>query len=158
MITGPALLLALLEGSVGAAVLALTALGLSLVFGVMRVINIAHGEFVMLGAVVAWWCSAELLGAHPLIGFMVDEDFERVCREMRLADGTVWPAELIVVDQGTNTDVATWIERLRGEGVRTTHVASRETGIAAAMNRGFERVGTPVVATTPPGARRAATR
>src|SRR4051794_14662114 len=68
---GPRLLLAFLEGSVEASVLALTALGLSLVFGVMRVINIAHGEFVMLGAVIAWWCSADLLGAHPLIGFLV---------------------------------------------------------------------------------------
>src|SRR4051812_19717425 len=65
------LLIALLEGGVGAAVLALTALGLSLVFGVMRVINIAHGEFVMLGAVFAWWFSADLLGAHPLLGFLV---------------------------------------------------------------------------------------
>jgi branched-chain amino acid transport system permease protein len=71
MITGPALLLALMEGSVDAAVLALTALGLSLVFGVMRVINIAHGEFVMLGAVIVWWCSAELLGAHPAMGFLL---------------------------------------------------------------------------------------
>ena len=71
MITGPALLLALMEGAVGAAVLALTALGLSLVFGVMRVINIAHGEFVMLGAIIAWWCSAELLGAHPALGFLL---------------------------------------------------------------------------------------
>ena len=34
--------------------LALTALGLSLVFGVMRVVNVAHGEFFMLGAVLAW--------------------------------------------------------------------------------------------------------
>jgi branched-chain amino acid transport system permease protein len=66
----PTLLLALLEGTVGAAVLALTALGLSLVFGVMRVINIAHGEFVMLGAIIAWWCSAELLGAYPAVGFL----------------------------------------------------------------------------------------
>jgi branched-chain amino acid transport system permease protein len=71
MVTGPALLLALMEGTVDAAVLALTALGLSLVFGVMRVINIAHGEFVMLGAIIAWWCSAELLGAHPAIGFLL---------------------------------------------------------------------------------------
>src|SRR5439155_3293777 len=71
MITAPALLLALMEGAVGAAVLALTALGLSLVFGVMRVINIAHGEFVMLGAIVAWWCSADLLGGHPLLGFLL---------------------------------------------------------------------------------------
>jgi branched-chain amino acid transport system permease protein len=52
---GPFLLLALLEGTVMAAVLALTAVGLSLVFGVMRVVNVAHGEFYMLGAVVAWF-------------------------------------------------------------------------------------------------------
>jgi branched-chain amino acid transport system permease protein len=69
MTIGPVLLLALLEGAVGAAVLAVTALGLSLVFGVMRVINIAHGEFVMLGAVIAWWCSAELAAGDPLAGF-----------------------------------------------------------------------------------------
>jgi branched-chain amino acid transport system permease protein len=38
-------------------VLALTALGLSLVFGVMRIVNVAHGEFFMLGAVAAWYVS-----------------------------------------------------------------------------------------------------
>jgi branched-chain amino acid transport system permease protein len=43
---------------VGALVLALTALGLSLVFGVMRIVNVAHGEFFMLGAVVTWYVSA----------------------------------------------------------------------------------------------------
>ncbi|RMH45858.1 MAG: branched-chain amino acid ABC transporter permease [Alphaproteobacteria bacterium] len=51
---GPHLMLAAIEGAVAAAVLALTALGLSLVFGVMRVVNVAHGEFFMLGAVLAW--------------------------------------------------------------------------------------------------------
>ena len=55
MISGPYLLLALMEGTVMAAVLALTAVGLSLVFGVMRVVNVAHGEFFMLGAVLAWF-------------------------------------------------------------------------------------------------------
>lgn len=65
---GPYLLLATLEGSVTAAVLALTAIGLSLVFGVMRVVNVAHGEFFMLGAVLAWWI-AHTLGAHPALGF-----------------------------------------------------------------------------------------
>ena len=48
---GAHLFLALLEGTVGALVLALTALGLSLVFGVMRIVNVAHGEFFMLGYV-----------------------------------------------------------------------------------------------------------
>lgn len=65
---GPYLLLASLEGLVTAAVLALTALGLSLVFGVMRIVNVAHGEFFMLGAVVAWW-AASLVSGHPALGF-----------------------------------------------------------------------------------------
>jgi branched-chain amino acid transport system permease protein len=51
-------------------VLALTALGLSLVFGVMRVVNVAHGEFFMLGAVLAWWI-ASLATGHPAIGFLL---------------------------------------------------------------------------------------
>jgi branched-chain amino acid transport system permease protein len=66
---GPMLLLATLEGLVMAAVLALTALGLSLVFGVMRVVNVAHGEMFMLGAVVAWGVSTAFAG-HPSIGFI----------------------------------------------------------------------------------------
>ncbi|MDP6344645.1 MAG: branched-chain amino acid ABC transporter permease, partial [Alphaproteobacteria bacterium] len=67
---GPHLFLALLEGTVTAFVLALTALGLSLVFGVMRVVNVAHGEFFMLGAVLAWWCTS-LVGPSPLLGFLL---------------------------------------------------------------------------------------
>ena len=66
---GPHLLLATIEGAVGAAVLALTALGLSLVFGVMRVVNVAHGEFYMLGAVVAWFVAGHV-GTHPALGFV----------------------------------------------------------------------------------------
>jgi len=70
---GPHLFLALLEGTVGALTLALTALGLSLVFGVMRIVNVAHGEFFMLGAVVTWYVSTTTgsyllaLGAAPLV-------------------------------------------------------------------------------------------
>ncbi|MFN3548973.1 MAG: branched-chain amino acid ABC transporter permease [Mesorhizobium sp.] len=67
---GPHLLLATLEGLVTSAVLALMALGLSLVFGVMRVVNVAHGEFFMLGAVLAWFFSTLVTG-HPAIGFLL---------------------------------------------------------------------------------------
>ncbi len=67
---GPHLLLALLEGTVSAFVLALTALGLSLVFGVMRVVNVAHGAFFMLGAVASWFC-ANLAGGPPALGFLL---------------------------------------------------------------------------------------
>lgn len=62
-------MLASLEGAVTAAVLALTAIGLSLVFGVMRVVNVAHGEFFMLGAVLAWWVASHV-GGPPALGFI----------------------------------------------------------------------------------------
>jgi branched-chain amino acid transport system permease protein len=65
---GPFLLLALMEGLVMAAVLALTAVGLSLVFGIMRVVNVAHGEFFMLGAIAAWFVTAFVPGP-PALGF-----------------------------------------------------------------------------------------
>jgi len=66
----PHLFLAVLEGTVSAFVLALTALGLSLVFGVMRIVNVAHGEFFMLGAVLAWAFSSRVTDM-PAIGFLL---------------------------------------------------------------------------------------
>jgi len=67
---GPFLLLALMEGLVTAAVLALTASGLSLVFGIMRVVNVAHGAFFMLGAVLAWFTTQWVPGP-PAVAFVV---------------------------------------------------------------------------------------
>jgi branched-chain amino acid transport system permease protein len=66
---GPFLLLALMEGAVMAAVLSLTAVGLSLVFGVLRVVNVAHGEFFMLGAVAAW-AVAQVVPGPPWMAFL----------------------------------------------------------------------------------------
>jgi branched-chain amino acid transport system permease protein len=66
MAFGPYLLLALMEGLVKAAVLALTAVGLSLVFGVMRVVNVAHGACVMLGAVLAYTVAQYIPGPAAL--------------------------------------------------------------------------------------------
>ncbi|TCL09492.1 amino acid/amide ABC transporter membrane protein 1 (HAAT family) [Shimia isoporae] len=66
---GPYLMLATLEGAVGAAVLALIASGLALVFGVMRVVNVAHGEFFMLGAVLAWFVASHVPGGNSAVGF-----------------------------------------------------------------------------------------
>lgn len=69
MAFGPFLLLALMEGIVTAAVLALAASGLSLVFGVMRVVNVAHGAFFMLGAVLAWAVASAVPGP-PALAFL----------------------------------------------------------------------------------------
>ena len=45
---------------------ALVAIGLNLQYGLMRVMNIAHGEFVMLGAYLAYWAYT-LTGVSPLV-------------------------------------------------------------------------------------------
>ena len=49
---------------------ALIAVGLTLIFGVMRVVNFAHGEFVMLGMYLAFWAFT-LLGLDPYVVLVV---------------------------------------------------------------------------------------
>ena len=68
----PYILLGILEGLVIAAVLALMAVGLNIVFGVLRIINIAHGEFFMLGAVIAWLITdsvMSIIGGQGIVSF-----------------------------------------------------------------------------------------
>jgi urea transport system permease protein len=48
-----------------ASVLLLAALGLAIIFGLMGVINLAQGEFIMLGAYAAWFVQALLRAAAP---------------------------------------------------------------------------------------------
>ncbi|RDV00615.1 branched-chain amino acid ABC transporter permease [Trinickia dinghuensis] len=43
----------------------LVGLGLNLVFGVMRIINLAHGQFIVLGGYVAW-LAVDRFGLNPL--------------------------------------------------------------------------------------------
>jgi len=57
----------LVNGLVVGGLLGLVALGLALIFGVMRVINFAHGEFITLGAYITWLL-AGALGLNPLLG------------------------------------------------------------------------------------------
>ena len=45
----------LLAGFLFGLYFSLIGLGLNLVFGVMRIVNLAHGDFLMLGAFVAYW-------------------------------------------------------------------------------------------------------
>lgn len=59
----------LVDGILVGAIFALAAYGMALVWGVMNVINIAQGEFVMLGGYVAYYLGRE--GIHPLYGIPV---------------------------------------------------------------------------------------
>lgn len=43
---------------------AIISIGLTLIFGVVRVVNFAHGEFLMVG-MYAVWLLAQYLGLHP---------------------------------------------------------------------------------------------
>ena len=56
----------LLEGGL----LALVAIGFSLVWGVMNIVNLAHGAFVVVGAYIAWKLN-EAAGLDPYLGMFV---------------------------------------------------------------------------------------
>ena len=56
---------AIVAGIVFGLYFALVGLGLNLVFGVMRIVNLAHGDVLMLGGYTAWWLFSAF-GLHPL--------------------------------------------------------------------------------------------
>jgi branched-chain amino acid transport system permease protein len=59
-----------LGGIMQGGVYAMFAVGLTLIFGVMRIINAAHGEMVMLGAYLTW-VSFFYLGIDPLLSLVL---------------------------------------------------------------------------------------
>jgi len=65
ILSGQLLAAALVTG----ALYALTALGLNLVYGTMRLLNVAHGDLVMIGAYVAFWAFT-LLALSPLLSLL----------------------------------------------------------------------------------------
>jgi branched-chain amino acid transport system permease protein len=62
-----AFLQALLDGVLNGGVYGLIAVGLSLVFGILGIVNFAHAQFVMIGMYVAWFTWA-WLGLDPVLG------------------------------------------------------------------------------------------
>ncbi len=58
-----------LGGVMQGGVYAMFAVGLTLIFGVMRIINAAHGEMVMMGAYLTW-VSFSYLGLDPLLSLL----------------------------------------------------------------------------------------
>jgi branched-chain amino acid transport system permease protein len=71
------LLLLALNGLIWGLIIALIALGLSIIFGLLDIINIAHGDFFMVGTVLAWF-TLQATGSFwlgfitvPLIGLLL---------------------------------------------------------------------------------------
>ena len=54
------------SGLITGGIYALVALGLNLQYGLMRILNIAHGEFLMLGAYLTWMVQTQF-GLSPLL-------------------------------------------------------------------------------------------
>src|ERR1041385_1750703 len=60
---------AVLNGILTGSLYALIGMGMALIFGVMRIVNFAHGAFVMVGMYVTYVLFARL-GVNPYIGFL----------------------------------------------------------------------------------------
>jgi branched-chain amino acid transport system permease protein len=65
-VAGQLLFAALVSGSL----YALVALGLNLVYGTLRLLNIAHGDLVMIGAYIAFWLLT-IFGLSPIVSLVV---------------------------------------------------------------------------------------
>jgi branched-chain amino acid transport system permease protein len=61
---------AILNGILTGALYALIAMGMALIFGVMRIVNFAHGAFLMLG-MYATWVLFEYGHVNPYLGFLI---------------------------------------------------------------------------------------
>ncbi|HSO20901.1 MAG TPA: branched-chain amino acid ABC transporter permease [Desulfosarcina sp.] len=59
-----------INGILMGSIYGLTALGLTLIFGVLKVINFAHGSLLMVGMYVAYWTVAST-GVHPYLSLIV---------------------------------------------------------------------------------------
>jgi len=64
------LLANLLYGVILGGVYGLATMGLSLIFGVLRIVNVGHGAFVMVGAFIAYWMFI-LYGIAPVISIPI---------------------------------------------------------------------------------------
>jgi branched-chain amino acid transport system permease protein len=69
-VTGSALAQQIVLGLMIGGLYGLAAAGLSLVFGVLKVLNVAHGELIMLGGYAAFWLVA-LLGVDPFVSLLL---------------------------------------------------------------------------------------
>lgn len=78
------LMLLAMNGLIWGMIIALIALGLAIIFGLLDIINLAHGDFFMVGTVLAWftlqstgsfWLAFLLV---PLIGFLLGALIQKI--------------------------------------------------------------------------------
>jgi Branched-chain amino acid ABC-type transport system, permease components len=60
----------IINGILTGGVFAIIAVGLTLVFGVMNIINFAHGEFLMIAMYLTYWMNVKM-GMDPFVGILI---------------------------------------------------------------------------------------
>ena len=65
-----------------------------------------------------------------------------------IASADMWPAELLVIDQGSTSEIDVWIRLLQESGLNARHIYSQKRGRSAGINCGFDQVKTRFVAVT----------
>jgi urea ABC transporter permease protein UrtB len=120
-------IVAALEVVSGVATLILFAIGLAIVFGMMRVINLAHGEFLMLGAYTA--IAATQHGVNIFVSILIVAP---------IVVGLIgWLVEWLVIrhlyGRLVDTMLATWGLSLLFIGLVTTIFGNTTTGISAPL-------------------------
>ena len=112
-------------------VYALMGAGLSLVFGVMRIVNLAHPSLIMMGAYVAYW-AFRLYGIDPLVilpvamillaatGLILYKlVFEREAKSARYSEMTVLLTfALAMIFEGALATAFTNTQRVTSPGIR----------------------------------------
>lgn len=100
----------LIVGAVSSAIYAMLAVGFTLIFGVARILNLAHGSFYALGAYFAYFFTARLglplaaaallsIALVALVGAVVERVLIRPMRHSQLAVLMITLATALVVEQ-----------------------------------------------------------
>ncbi len=138
------LVVVVLSGLMQGGVYAMFAVGLTMIFGVMRIINAAHGEMVMMGAYLTW-VSFFYLGVDPLLAlaftlplaFLFGMAVQRV-----LLDATVGQPELtaLLVTFGLGLVMIYTAELIFTTDFRTIPYAPGSIQLTSSMSIGQNRV------------------
>jgi len=107
---GARLLEILIHGAVSSAIYAMLAVGFTLIFGVARILNLAHGSFYALGAYGAYFFTSHLklplfpaallaMAVVALFGIVVEKVLVRPMRRSQLAVLMITLAVALVVEQ-----------------------------------------------------------
>ena len=61
----------IITGLILGGIFALVSVGLSLQYGVGRVLNVAHGEFIMIGAFITFWLFGSTIRLNPIVSIVI---------------------------------------------------------------------------------------